>query len=67
MFISNACYYHDNPIPPLVDILFDFPSYAGYHPVPAKSGYLAFGAIGLVIATIIGRSQKEGNGASSVN
>jgi hypothetical protein len=49
IFISDECYYHSNDVPFLINLLFDFPSSEGYHPVATKLGYLLFGIIGLIV------------------
>ncbi len=46
IFIPDPCYYDVHKIPTLINILFDFPSYEGYHPVPSKWGFILFGIIG---------------------
>ena len=45
--IPDPCYYDTREIPFLIELLFDFPSSEGYHPVPSRMGYLVFGVIGL--------------------
>jgi hypothetical protein len=49
LFISDECFYHSNEIPLYINILFDFPSVEGYHPVPTRFGYLIFGIIGYFV------------------
>jgi hypothetical protein len=53
LFIPDDCYFHLHETPFLVEILFDFPGYNAYHPVPAKLGYLISGTAGLLIGRFI--------------
>lgn len=55
MYIPDYCYYHSHKPSTLVNILFDFPSAAGYHPVPTYWGYLIFGVIGGLLGRCINR------------
>jgi hypothetical protein len=53
LFIPDDCYFHLHETPYLVEILFDFPAYSGFHPVPSKMGYLISGIVGLLIGRFI--------------
>ncbi len=55
IFISDECYYHSHEVPLLINMLFDFPSSEGYHPVASRLGYLLFGIIGF----LIGRNKSK--------
>ena len=53
IFIKDDCYYHSHEIPLHINLLFDFPASEGFHPVPAKIGYLIFGVIGFGVGSLM--------------
>ncbi len=55
MYIPDYCYYDSREIPAMVDFWFDFPSAAGYHPVPTYWGYLIFAVLGGFVGRYLGR------------
>jgi hypothetical protein len=57
-FIDDPCYYHVNEASLLIEILFDFPAYEGYHPVPTFWGTIIFGIIGFFVGKRIVKKQN---------
>lgn len=55
IFIPDDCYYHIHETTKTIELLFDFPAYNGYHPVPSKLGYLLFCVLGLIVGVILAR------------
>jgi hypothetical protein len=68
IFIPDDCYYHNHDTTNTIELLFDFPAYNGYHPVPSKLGYLIFSVLGLIIGVLLSRLTKsKENGISAVD
>jgi hypothetical protein len=68
IFIPDECYYHSHDTTNTVELLFDFPSYNGYHPVPSKLGYLLFSIFGLIAGSLLFRLPKsKENGITTVD
>lgn len=60
LFIKDECYYHSHEVPYYIELLFDFPSSEGYHPVATKFGYIIFGGIGFLLGGFVSKmSNKE--------
>lgn len=60
LFIPDSCYYHNHQTPLYIELLFDFPSSEGYHPVATKFGYLLAGFIGFILGKIVSKfSQRK--------
>ncbi|WP_299442293.1 hypothetical protein [uncultured Aquimarina sp.] len=57
ILIPDPCYYHINKISKLMNLLYDFPTYAGGHPVPSLFNliFATFlgGTIGLMVYKLI--------------
>lgn len=59
LFIPDSCYYHDHQTPLYIELLFDFPSSEGYHPVATKFGYLLAGFIGFILGKIVSKFSRS--------
>jgi hypothetical protein len=59
LFIPDSCYYHDHQTPLYIELLFDFPSSEGYHPVATKFGYLLAGFIGFILGKIVSKFSRR--------
>ena len=62
LFISDECFYHSQKAPWYINLLFDFPSYEGYHPVPSNWWYLIFGLIGFFIGQLVANRKVRNRG-----
>lgn len=59
IFIPDPCYYHIHETTPMIELLFDFSPGNGFHPSPAKLGYLLFAFFGFSVSTIWIRMNKR--------
>ncbi len=59
LFIPDSCYYHNHQTPLYIELLFDFPSSEGYHPVATKFGYLLAGFIGFILGKIVSKFSRS--------
>jgi hypothetical protein len=55
LFINDECYYHSHKAPWYIELLFDFPSSEGYHPIPSNLWYFVFGGIGFFIGKLVAK------------
>jgi hypothetical protein len=68
IFIPDECYYHSHDTTTLIELLFDFPAYNGYHPVPSKLGYILFCIFGFIAGSLLFRLTKsKENGISTID
>jgi hypothetical protein len=59
LLISDSCYYHNHQTPLYIELLFDFPSSEGYHPVASKFGYILAVLLGFFLGKIISKFTRR--------
>jgi hypothetical protein len=59
LFIPDSCYYHNHQTPLYIELLFDFPSSEGYHPVASKFGYILAVLFGFFLGKIISKFTRR--------
>lgn len=59
LLIPDSCYYHNHQTPLYIELLFDFPSSEGYHPVASKFGYILAVLFGFFLGKIISKFTRR--------
>ena len=59
ILIPDECYYHSHETPLIIDLLFDFPAYEGFHPVPSIIGYILSFGIGIAVTLWLNKKRQS--------